>query len=726
MSRSYTHLDPDKLPDKCGVVGMMSPTEVHPVLFQTAMEELQGRGEDASGVVGFGKRGKITVLKREGHIKDLFDHQTHDLLKGKRSLTGHTRYTTSQTIDMENTQPFWGKKGKFEIFLSHNGNIPDKCVDRIKKKIVKRRVLGSSDSSIVTDYLLQERPKYRSWEETFVQTLPEFEGAFSFVIMTEEGKMYAMRDPRGIRPLSLGAKGATNIVSSESVSFDSINAEYLRKVQPGEIRTFSPDGSVRSIIYGIHENREMMCLLEYLYIKKAKTYDGESTVEDLRKSLGRAVAKRFKEKGIKKVDIVVPILNSGLYVSMGFAEEARIPIEQAALPLNPNRNRKKNRSFIQNTDAHRRTVVHDKHVVNRQEIKGKHIVLGDDSIIRGTSLEELIKRIWTEGQPKSIHVVIGAPPVVDTCDLGVAMSTVGELLAGKWKNLPLAEIEKRTAEKLNVDSVTYLPRKGLDEPLEKPLKHMCTHCFGGKHPIDELPKAVYRRDVNKKLLQQKVLFLASGNGTNVEAILQAMDRKDILAKPIGIVTNNPSAGVIQRAKNHKIPALVFDSTGKMKGDARAKYFKDLLKGIVKNPAGAPDVIVLAGWMMILPTEFIEGLKKKNIDIINLHPALLTGQGRSTVMTSKGPVPEIRGVDAIEKAFATDIAEMPVTGVTVHHVVPAQGVDTGEVIIKQEVARRSHETLAELAERMHEVEHQLLPLAVQKILLHRLTAPKKPA
>jgi amidophosphoribosyltransferase len=726
MSHSYSLLDPDKLPDKCGVLGMMSTTEVHPVLFQTAMEELQGRGEDASGVVGIGKRGKITVIKREGHIKELFDHQTHSLLSGKRSLAGHTRYTTSQTIDMENTQPFWGKKGKYEIFLSHNGNIPEKCIIRIKKKLLKRRVEGSSDSSVATDFLLQERPKYGSWEETFINTLPEFEGAFSFIIMTEEGKMYAIRDPRGIRPLSLGNKGVTNIVSSESVSFDSINAEYLRKVQPGEIRSFSPDGSMNSIIYGIHENREMMCLLEYLYIKKAKTFDGQETIEEQRKALGRAVARRFKEKGIKKADIVIPILNSGLYVSMGFAEEARIPIEQAALPLNPNRNKKKNRSFIQNTAEHRKTVVHDKHVVNRLEIKGKHIVLGDDSIIRGTSLEELIKRIWTEGKPKSIHVVIGAPPVIDTCDLGVAMSSVDELLAGKWAKLPLNEIEKRTAEKLNVDSVTFLPPKGLIEPLQKPLKHMCTHCFGGKHPIDELPKAVYRRDVNKKLLQQKVLFLASGNGTNVEAILQAMDRKDILAQPIGVVTNNPQAGIIARAERHNIPSLVFDSTGRMKGDERAKYFKELLKGILKNPAGVPDVIVLAGWMMILPTEFITGLKKKNIDIINLHPALLTGQGRSTVMTSKGPVPEIRGTDAIGKAFSKDLAEMPVTGVTVHHVVPAQGVDTGEVIIKQEVARRPHETLAELEERMHEVEHQLLPLAVQKILLHRLTASKKPA
>lgn len=706
----------DLTTEKCGIIGMIGK-DIPVLEFSQAFAPLQNRGEDAAGVVALNKKGDFQVVKNAGPIIELFSEKSSKLPKKSNLWIGHNRYATSAGTTEDNIQPFIGKNGNYFLALGHNGNLITDSVANLGVWVNERAVPGTSDSALMTSLLLQERPKYASWQETFIHELPKFRGSFSLVMITEEKKLYVVRDPWGVRPLSIGRKNQNWIVASETTSFNAIGANYIREVLPGELICFDQSQSYRSIIYSTRNQPENRCILETHYFSNSKSFDGYARIAYQREELGRGVAERFRKKNIE-VDCVVPVLNSGLHVAKGVATALDLPLSNA-VKVNG-----KKRTFIQNTTKKRKAAVYEKHVVLPQEITGKTILLADDSLVRGTSLGILIEKIRFAG-PKAIHVILGSPPVIDTCDLGVDLPRQKDLLAAKWREFPLEKIERLTADFLGVDSVTFSENMIVNHSLEKHAVDMCTHCFGGLHPVKEMPRPYFRSELTSQLKKQKVLFLASGSGTNVDNLLFSMERGEILAQPVKVITNNPEAGVIDKAKKHGVMTTILPSPkAKFNSPERKKYEILLAKSILENKKLRPDVIVLAGWMLILGDAFNDKIHKAGIDMINIHPALISGKGQSSLITSVGRIPEIRGDNGIKKTYQVPFSSMPVTGVTVHRVSPHQSVDTGEVLVKAEVMRYNNEEMADLEARIHATEYLIFPIGLQQVLLKRLFKTKK--
>ncbi len=700
--------------EKCGVVGIVGLNVTREETL-TAQEALEHRGNGPAGIAFLTSDGALirdiaSSIEELPHVAD-----EKNLVVG----IAHNRYATSASTSMENTQPIVRRDGKFLLALAHNGNIPERSLEEIRKGLVNLITEESSDSVVMTQLLVQSRKKYISWMETFIQILPEFKGAFSITCFTEEGELFVARDPYGIRPLCLGRKDGRWIAVSETVALASIGAAYIREVLPGEIVCMKKDGSISSIIYAMNSRKtEYRCLLEAIYFSKKTSFAEGSKIEQQRIKLGKAAAHRFHQKNIA-IDLIVPILNSGQAMATGASLQLAIPIYEAIAVKG------KKRSFIQNTQAERELAVNEKHVIwdpkFSTDIDGKSVLFCDDSAVRGTSLRILFQKMREVkgAKPSEIHVLLGSEPVIDICDLGVDLPNPADLLANKVGGDSLAEIEKRVATFLDVSSVTYLDREGIESALGKSADQMCYHCFGGKHPVRAQGIPTYRRDEQEELKKQKVLFLASGNGSNVEQVLKRMKLGNVLATPTRIITNKEKAGVIERAKQYGVPVTVVPSLHRLSNpDDRADFEQDLLQAILKPKVNRPDAIVLAGWMLILSDHFIEVLSKENISILNLHPALLSGDAADQVITSQGSIPELRGAHSIEDAFKLSLAVLPVTGVTVHAIMPGNTFDEGKVLLKEEVARYEGDSLEELEVRIHNTEYRMLSVALQKVLLEK--------
>lgn len=694
--------------EKCGVFAITG-NDLDTASLKLGFETLQNRGEDAAGMVWM-QNGEFVHLHRRGRIETLFEQQ--DFKTCPSLFLGHNRYATSGSNGMENTQPFLRSSGIFSLALADNGNLPEKELSPLRAELETQLPEGASDTAVMTSFLLENRKKHESWTETFLQSLPHFHGAFSLICATEERALYAARDPWGIRPLCLGRKNHSWVLASESSALAAMGADYFREVLPGELIRIDSEGEFQSYIYaaGVPEQR---CLLESIYFSRNQSFDGQE-IKNKRRNFGREAAKRFKQKGIP-IDLVIPILNSGLEMTLGAAEELST-IHVEAIHVNG-----KKRSFIQNSPEERERTVHEKHIIDSAKIRGKRILLCDDSLVRGVSLSVLIKKIRAlDHQPAEIHILLGSEPIVDICELGVDLASPDELLAGNLKNTSLEEIERLAAQRLQVDSVTYLDSHGIESAMGEAKESMCRSCFGGANPLNHR-EPIFRSDVQDDLRKQKIVFLASGNGTNVENLIQSMSEGRILAQPIGVISNQKKAGVIGRAQQHEIATTVISSKGRLKrAEARTQFESELLECILTNPKGLPDVVVLAGWMLVLSDNFLNSLAQADITVLNLHPALLSGKGVDHVATSRGMVPELRGANAIEQAFNLPISQMPITGVTVHEVKSGSTVDTGKIILKEEVLRVDNETRESLEAKIHESEYRVFPIALQKVLLDRLS------
>lgn len=692
-----------EMAEKCGVFAMKG-RDLSLDDFRNGFNTLQRRGQHAAGAYLVSEEQSV-LLAAPGPIAALFDNlpaqeSPHQL------FLGHNRYCTSAGTADYNTQPFVFADGDNLIALAVNGNIPKEGIEQLNRPDSRLSPMFS-DSAIMADQLLVERKKYKSWQDTFVNVLSQFQGAFSLACTTDDRDLFLARDPWGIRPLCLGKKGEAWVCASESSALKAMGAEYLREILPGELIHIDRENNFHSVIYAV-TTAETRCLLESHYFSRPDSYDGQDVMRTRRQKLGRLAARRFKGKGIE-VDLLIPILNSGREMAKGAASELGMSLFEA-IHVNGEQ-----RSFIENSPEERERVVHGKHVIDSNKIADERILICDDSAVRGLSLGILVRKIKANQFPPSeIHVLLSSEPVVDICDLGVDLATQEELIAGGL-NGDLETIEKVVAQALGVDSVTYLDPKSIALALETPLDQMCRHCFGGPHPIRDHREPQYRND--GRLREQQVLFLASGSGSNVEKLLQEMKVGTILARPTGVITNNPTAGVIQKAAQFGVASLVMPSKGKLKNQqARLEYEKELLEVILTQPQGLPQVIVLAGWMLVLSDDFLTPLWERGIKVINIHPALLSGKGADCVTSSMGEIPELRGAHAINDASALSLEVMPVTGVTVHEVVPNSQVDTGNVIIKEEVRRHPDQSLADLETSIHESEHRIFAIALQRILL----------
>ncbi len=448
--------------DACGVFGVWAPGEEVSKLTYFALYALQHRGQEAAGIAVSDGTG-VVVYKDLGLVAQVFDEPTLASLRGYIAV-GHTRYSTTGGSTWENAQPtLRATPSGSTIALAHNGNLVNTA--ELARKVGDLGVDdgATSDTALVTA-LLAARPDL-SVEAAAMEVLPTLRGAFSFVFMDEDA-LYAARDAAGVRPLVLGRLERGWVVASETAALDIVGASVVREIEPGELLAIDEHG-LRSSRFAAPEPKG--CLFEYVYLARPDTTIAGRNVHAARVAIGRTLAREHPVDA----DLVIPVPESGTPAAIGYAAESGIPYGAGLL-----KNAYVGRTFIQPSQTIRQLGIRLKLNPLRDNVRGKRLVVVDDSIVRGNT-QRAIVRMLRESGALEVHVRISSPPVKWPCFYGIDFATRAELLAN---GLDLEGIRRS----IGADSVGYVSLPGLIAATEQPKSRLCRACFDGEYPI-ELP-----------------------------------------------------------------------------------------------------------------------------------------------------------------------------------------------------------------------------------------------
>ena len=448
----------DRFHDECGVVGVSGHAEAANLAY-LGLYALQHRGKESCGITTRDTSGRIRDHKRMGLVAEAFDESVLSNLPG-RFAVGHVRYSTAGESSLRDAQPFLAESGSTQIAVAHNGNLTNAGAIRRELESYGSIFQSTMDSEIFAHLFTRARG---TLEERLTDALSRVRGAFSLVALIDD-VLVAARDPFGFRPLSLGRLGSAWIVASETCAFDLIGAVYERDVEPGEIVRIRR-GRLRSL-QPLPREPERFCVFEHIYFSRPDSMIFGSSVYEVRKRLGRELARESPADA----DIVVPVLDSGSIAALGFSEEAGLPYEPALM-----RNHYVGRTFIEPEQSIRLFGVKVKHNPIRAAVEGRRLVVVDDSIIRGTTQNKLVKLLRAAGA-REVHVRVSAPPTIGPCFYGIDTPTREELIAA---NQSVEEIR----QSIGADSLAYLSLDAL-RSIETSMKHgFCDACFSGEYVI---------------------------------------------------------------------------------------------------------------------------------------------------------------------------------------------------------------------------------------------------
>ena len=488
MIRGDGRLNHDLLPgekgpqDQCGVFGVWAPGEEVSKLTYFGLYALQHRGQESAGIATSNGK-KLLVYKDMGLVSQVFSESALESLVGHVAI-GHTRYSTTGSSSWRNAQPTLGKTASGTVALGHNGNLTNTAE---LLEILRANYPDQSDNEItggnttdtaVLTALLAGNPD-NSLENTALELLPKVKGAFSLVFMDEQ-TLYAARDPQGVRPLVLGRLKRGWVVASETAALDIVGASFVREVEPGELIAIDENG-LRAKQFAAPKRAG--CVFEYVYLARPDTSINGRNVYDARVEMGRTLAKEYPVEA----DLVIPTPESGTPAAIGFSQESGIPYGHGLV-----KNAYVGRTFIEPSQTIRQLGIRLKLNPLREVIKGKRIVVVDDSIVRGNTQRALVQMLREAGA-KEIHVRISSPPITWPCFYGVDFATRAELIA-----TGLAPDEVRMS--IGADSLGYLSKEGMIKSSEQKEGELCTACFTGTYPI-ELPTA---DRLGKNLLEKGV------------------------------------------------------------------------------------------------------------------------------------------------------------------------------------------------------------------------------
>ena len=462
-----------ELHEECGVFGIYGVPNAASLTYY-GLHALQHRGQEGAGIVSVDASGTFRRIKGGGLVTEVFDEAKLATLKGSTAI-GHVRYTTAGGGGMENVQPFLFRHNTGDFALAHNGNIVNS--ELLRRHLENKGSLfqSTSDSEILA-HLIKKETRYHDRPRIFsiIDALNMLEGAFAFLIMTAN-RIYACRDKYGLRPLAIGRLGDGWVVSSETCAFDVLGAEFVRDVEPGEIVTIDRQG-IRSRDYSMYKRCEM-CSMEYIYFARPDSDIDGCNVHAYRKESGRLL---FKESPAD-ADIVVGVPDSSLSAAMGYAEASGLPYEMGLI-----KNKYIGRTFIQPSQELREKGVRMKLSAVRSIVKGKRVVLVDDSIVRGTTSRRIVTMLKEAGATE-VHVRIASPQMTHPCFYGVDTSTRDELISAR-KDL------EGVREEICADSLAFLTPGALLKAGNR--KELCMACFTGEYPtalyqsVDEANKDV--------------------------------------------------------------------------------------------------------------------------------------------------------------------------------------------------------------------------------------------
>lgn len=452
-----------KLHEECGVFGIYDPNGNPANTTYYGLVSLQHRGQEGCGIA-INRDREIYHYKDVGLVNEVFDSERLEKLKGRMAI-GHVRYSTAGGNLRENVQPLVLRYIKGTLAISHNGNITNTA--QIRKELEHNGAIfqTTADTEIIAYLIARERISCGSIELAVKNAMKKLKGAFSLLVMSPN-KLIAARDPWGFRPLQMAKRDNAVIFASESCAFDAIGAEFIRDIKPGEILTIE-DGEIRSDTELCNTQKSSLCIFEHIYFARPDSTIENEVVHECRKRAGAFLAMQSPVEA----DIVIGVPDSGLSAAQGYSEYSGIPIDTGFV-----KNKYIARTFIKPTQGERELAVKMKLNVLKSAVKGKRVIMVDDSIVRGTTSGQIVKLLRDAGA-KEVHVRISAPPFTWPCFFGTDIPNREQLIANKYSVEEIAKI-------IDADSLDYLNINNLHKIAPDSNCEFCDACFTGNYNVD--------------------------------------------------------------------------------------------------------------------------------------------------------------------------------------------------------------------------------------------------
>lgn len=458
-----------KLNEECGIFGIYNHPDTIKLLF-LGLYSLQHRGQESVGIVYNNHKNKLKQLKGLGLVSQFVKKVNPDQYKGNFGI-GHVRYSTTGRLTSLNTQPLLIDSHKGLIGLAHNGNLIN--AKEIRDSLRKSGAIFQTtvDSEVILHIIA--RSKKKNMIDAIVESLNRVKGGYSLLFISKEG-LIAARDPRGIRPLWLGKLGRSYIVSSEDSAMKIIDAKAIREIKPGELIMINKNG-IKSIQYA-NNVKTCQCVFELIYFARPDSTIFNFAVNEFREQAGQQLA---LESDVE-ADIVIPVPDSGNYAALGYSKQSKKQYEMGLV-----RNHYIGRTFIQNTQLMRDNDVKIKLMPVLNILKGKRVIIIDDSIVRGTTSKKIVN-ILKESGAKEVHFRVASPPYAHSCYYGIDTPNESEFIIHK-KNI------KEISKYLTTDSLAYLSIDGLQKILGSEKNKFCYACFNNRYPIK--PKIKLKKEI---------------------------------------------------------------------------------------------------------------------------------------------------------------------------------------------------------------------------------------
>lgn len=448
----------DCLKEYCGLFGIYGHKDASRLAY-LGLYSLQHRGQESAGIVSSDEK-EVRQYKGMGLVSDVFNDENIKTLKGHMAI-GHVRYSTTGSSVLKNAQPFVVEYANESLAVGHNGNLVNAL--ELRRELEKEGAIFQTtmDSEIILHLIARSRK--RNFQDKLVDALSRVRGAFSLVLLTRD-QIIGVRDPNGFRPLCLGQVDGAWVIASETCALDLIQARYVREIEPGEVVFINKSG-IHSVS-PFHKVKHSFCIFEYIYFARPDSNIFGHSVYAARKKLGR---KLFEEEPAD-ADMVVPIPDSGTCAALGYAEISSLPFEMGII-----RNHYIGRTFIQPSQHIRDFGVKIKLNPVKELLKGKRVVIIEDSIVRGTTSRARVKAIRDAGA-KEVHMRVSCPPLRHPCYYGIDFPTKEELIASSRS---IEEI----GDYIGLDSLGYISLEGMLSAMPLPREEFCTCCFTGEYPV---------------------------------------------------------------------------------------------------------------------------------------------------------------------------------------------------------------------------------------------------
>ncbi|RAP52549.1 MAG: amidophosphoribosyltransferase [Methanosphaera sp. rholeuAM130] len=459
--------------DKCGIVGIYSFDDSVDVAswIYSGLYTLQHRGQESAGISVF-KDGRINTHVDMGLVSEVFNNDLLDLLNGNVGI-GHVRYSTTGESELSNGQPFVERDDEIIIAEAHNGDIVNSALLRDELMEAGYEFKSTTDSEVICHLILSEYSECGDVVEAIKSACSKLIGSYALVLMIN-GVIYAVCDPLAMKPLSLGGDEEFIVIASETVAFDSLDMDYVRPIEAGEILEIK--NGVQTSYYLPKSDHTANCMFEYLYFARPDSIIFDKSVYQVRLNIGKQLAKEYPIDA----DVVIAVPDSSIPATLSYSRHSGIPYAEGLI-----KNRYVGRTFIMPTQKDRDIAVKMKMNALDEVINDKKVIVIDDSVVRGTTSRTIIKMIRDAGA-KEVHLLIGCPEIIAPCYYGIAMATKEELIAVDRTN-------EEIRDAIGVDSIGYISMEGLVESIGTRREDLCLGCITEEYPTI-IPPELYKEE----------------------------------------------------------------------------------------------------------------------------------------------------------------------------------------------------------------------------------------